>query len=240
MSLFTTDIREINWLTRLLVAKTHLLNFQTWLQSWAGIASQPTGLQGNIISGLAATAANGAGNITNYTCAVGYGTDQTGKPLVVNTPLTLQINATRATAVKCYLGLKFAGTGSTPTTTPADSGNLYTVYGATLELIVGTASAYPAIANNDLILLGVTLNTSGQITATDYSVASLPRLGLKPDSKWTNSLTNPTTIPAGQTLTHYNMTLEADLAVAGTLVTGNLHTTGFTLYSTGGNVINQF
>jgi hypothetical protein len=51
---------------------------------------------------------------------------------------------------------------------------------------------------------------------------------------------NPTTVSSGQTLTHYNMALTQNLAVSGTLVTGNLITSGFTLTATGGTVVNQF
>lgn len=237
MSLLTTTVKNINWLTRQLVSKAQMNNFQTWLQMWGAVAAQQTGLQGVIISGLAATAVNGTPSGAQFDCAVGFGTDETGKPLIVNDPLSLLVTGTNATTVKCYLTLKFKGTDTDNTVTPAESGNLYTEYGAELELVKGTNTTYPTLTNKGLILLGCVLNTDGSVASVDRSVASLPTVGIKGDSRWTNALTNPTEIPAGQQLTHYEMSLAANLTVDGTLITGNLVTTGYTLDSTGGKVV---
>lgn len=242
MSLITSDLREFNWLNRYLVTKTDMLSFQTWLQMWGAIAAQQTGLQGVIISGLGLTVASPIAGTTTFTVAVGFGTDQTGKPLVLNTQTVLTKAATYANNIKGILVLKFLGTGATPTNTSVESGDLHTMFGAQLELVMGTAAAtpaYPAITDG-LILGGFTFNSSGVLTSEDYSIASYPRIGIKPNAYWTNAQTKPTVIPTGTQLVHYDITLDANLTVLGTLITGNLVTTGFILNSTGGKVVSQY
>jgi hypothetical protein len=242
MTLNSTTVREFNWLSRYLVSKTDLQNFQTWLQAWAGIAAQQTGLAGVIISGLDVTTTNPAPGTTAFTVEAGFGTDDKGKPLILAAQTVYTNTATYANNIKGILSLQFLGTNLTNTTTEAETGYLHTGYGAQLVLTMGTAAAspvYPAMPTG-LILGGYTFNSSGVLTASDYSFKSRPRIGIKGNKYWTNSQTNPTSILAGEQLTHYELTLTANLTVDGTLITGNLTTTGFTLDSTGGTVVNQY
>lgn len=242
MTLSTNDVREFNWLTRYLVGKADLNSFQTWLQMWGAIAAQQTGLHGVIISGLNVVYSEPNVATRLWTMAPGFGVDITGKPLIAPDGAELFSTATYANNVKGILLLKFLGTGMTPTTTSADTGDLHTSYGVQLELVTGTPAAspvYPTVTEG-LILAGYTLNALGKVTATDYSISSFPRVGIKPNNKWSNSYSNPTVIPIGTHLVHYEMTLDDDLTVEGTLVTGNLVTTGFSFVSTGGKVQVQF
>lgn len=240
MTLLSTVIKDINFLSRLLVSKAMLNNLQTWLQTWAGIAAQQTGDQGIITSGLETTVTPD-GTHTIFTVQAGYGTDARGKPLLVPDILNFTNTDTYATQKKCLLVLKFLGTQTTSTTTPAETGYLYTEYASTIELLVGTSSAYPAVTNYALVLVGVTLDTNGTLLATDYSVASYPRVGLKGNAYWTNRSINPTLIPANMQLAHYEMTLDATtLTVAGSLITGNLSSSGSIVYATGGKIVELY
>ncbi len=236
MSLITSDVREFKWLTRYLVTKADMLSFQTWLQAWGSIAAQQTGLQGVIISGLELAVTSPLAGKTTFTVQAGFGTDQTGKPLILNAQTVLDNIATYSNNIKGILVLKFLGTNATPTTTPVESGNLHTMFGSVLELVMGTAAAsptYPAITNG-LILGGFTFNSSGILTAEDYSIASFPRMGIKGNAYLTNSTTHPTVIPIGTQLVHYNISMQANLTNNGLIVTGgDFDTNGFVLNNTG-------
>ncbi len=244
MTLLNSEIREFNWLTRYLVTKTDMQNLQLWLQTFASIGAQQTGEQGNIVYGLQVTPASPSAGTTTFTLSVGFGSDKQGRPLIVAEETVLTNTATYANNVKAILILKYLGTGAVPTTTSVESGNLQTIYGAEMELVLGTPAASPAYpdisAETGLILGGFTFNSSGVLTASDYSIASYPRLNAKGDAYWTRAITNPTIINVGTQLTHYNITLDDDLTVLGTLVSGNINTNTHTLTTTGGTLVVNF
>ena len=243
MTLLNSEIREFNWLTRYLVNKTDLQNLQLWLQTFAAIQGQSVGLQGVIISGLDVAYDLGAFG-TKFICQAGFGIDKTGKPLINTAEIEITSSASYANNVKGYLLLKFVGTGATPTTTSVESGNLHTIYGCELELVLGTPAASPAYpslsAKDGLILAAFTLDSSAQLTNLTFEYSSFPRVGAKPNKLFGASLTNLSTILKGTQLTQYDLTLEENLSVEGLLITGNLVASGYTLNSTGGKVVVQY
>lgn len=242
MAVFPEQIRTINFPPRYSVSYQDMLDLQMWLQQRISYLS--TAFNDNrgqcVLSGLEVTFSDLAGDNFRTTISPGravfFGGNLFGLCNAIawsETGSTID-TATGGVPVTATVYSTISYIDEDPVTTELGTSDFNTRERMNFAVTLGSAPA------NSLILATASIAADGSLISKSYATRTIAQLGIKKDSQWTQTETNPTEIVTGSQLVHYNITLTDDLTVTGTLITGNLTTTGFTLDSTGGMVVSQF